>query len=204
MIAHPTLAALRQEAIKIVSQNTPQETASPADLDAVSLLHELHVHQVALELQMQAMKEALVEAEASRAKFYDLFQFAPVGCFSLSAGGKILEINRKGLAMLGLKTGDAVGQQIRDFFDLRSLDHLGLLLTTAQNTDSDVLIPKPLLLKGHRKLPILVSGQARSSADHATQKICIRLALIDVSLEQVAKQDALRALEQVSGYGALT
>ena len=47
MIAHPTLAALRQEAIKIVSQNTPQETASPADLDAVSLLHELHVHQVA-------------------------------------------------------------------------------------------------------------------------------------------------------------
>jgi transcriptional regulator with PAS, ATPase and Fis domain len=196
MSGYPSLASLRQAAQKILDQGP---VPAPPGLDPVAMLHELQIHQVELELQMNALKEALAEAESSKARFQDLFQLAPMGCFSVSLEGEILEINRKGLAMLGITAETAAGRQLRAFFDAGSLPGLEVFFQTVRETDAEVATPEPLLLKAHLKLPILVSGQARAGTDLATRKSCLRLALMDVSAETLAREDALSALDRLSG-----
>jgi PAS domain S-box-containing protein len=77
--------------------------------------HELHVHQIELELQNEALQVARNEAESALEKYTDLFDFAPVGYFSLDSRGQILEANLTGAAMLGVNRSRLVGQRLPRF-----------------------------------------------------------------------------------------
>lgn len=195
-----TLQALRIEAQKMLERNP---SVAPAGLDSAALLRELQLHQIQLDLQMNALSEALKQAEAAQAKFQDLFQLAPVGCLSLSVSGHIQEINRKGLDMLGTTGGLALGRPFRAFFPAESVPHVDALLRSALTEGGDVCASEPLLLRGARVLPLFVSLRMRSSMDPATQKGCLRIALTDVSAEKTAREDAVQALHKISGLGML-
>ncbi len=78
-------------------------------------LHELHVHQIELELQNEALQVARNEAESVLEKYTDLYDFAPVGYFSLDERGRILEANLTGAAMLGVNRSRLVGQRLTRF-----------------------------------------------------------------------------------------
>ena len=78
-------------------------------------LHELHVHQIELELQNEALQVARNEAESALEKYTDLYDFAPVGYFSLDECGRIMEANLTGAAMLGVNRSWLVGQRLPRF-----------------------------------------------------------------------------------------
>jgi len=65
------------------------------------LLHELQVHQIELEMQNEELRRAHTALEESRDRYLDLFEFAPIGYFTLSAEGLIIEVNFVGAALLG-------------------------------------------------------------------------------------------------------
>ncbi len=69
--------------------------------DARRLLHELEVHQIELEMQNEELREARAEIEAGLDRYADLYDFAPVGYFTLSPEGKILQLNLAGARLLG-------------------------------------------------------------------------------------------------------
>jgi len=71
--------------------------ATPAD----ELLHELQVHQVELQMQNEELRQAQSALEASRTRYVELFEFAPVGYLSLTRGGLIEAVNLAGAGMLG-------------------------------------------------------------------------------------------------------
>ena len=71
--------------------------ARPAD----ELLQELQVHQIELEMQNEALREAQVALEKSHDRYVDLYHFAPVGYFTLTDTGLIAEVNLTGAALLG-------------------------------------------------------------------------------------------------------
>ncbi|MCC5841417.1 MAG: PAS domain S-box protein [Opitutales bacterium] len=73
------------------------------EIDSQRLLHELQVHQIQLEMQNEELREARVRLEESLEKFTDLYDFSPVGYFSLDEGGRILEVNLTGAALLGIE-----------------------------------------------------------------------------------------------------
>ena len=73
------------------------------EADPRRLLHELQVHQVELEMQNAELQEARDRLEALLEKYTDLYDFAPVGYFSLDEQGRILEVNLTGAALLGVE-----------------------------------------------------------------------------------------------------
>ncbi len=68
--------------------------------EANALLHELQVHQIELEMQNEELKSANTQAENSRAKYYELYDLAPIGYFTVNEHGKILEVNQASADLL--------------------------------------------------------------------------------------------------------
>jgi PAS domain S-box-containing protein len=83
--------------------------------DAHRVLHNLQVHQIELELQNEELRHAQVELEASRARYFDLYDLAPVGYFTLDENGLILEANLTGATLLGVARGALVKQPLARF-----------------------------------------------------------------------------------------
>jgi PAS domain S-box-containing protein len=109
------IAELRQRAEEIARAEEAQthETMSPEE--AGCLLHELQVHQIELEMQNEELRRAQIELEASRARYFDLYDLAPVGYFTLSEQGMILEANLTGAGLLGVGRNALVKQPFTRF-----------------------------------------------------------------------------------------
>lgn len=111
---NPTLAAaaLRRRAeARLRERQNPQGTAA----DPQRLVHELQVHQVELEMQNTELQEARDRMEALLEKYTDLYDFAPVGYFSLDDQGRILEVNLTGAAMLGVERSRLINRRFQQF-----------------------------------------------------------------------------------------
>jgi PAS domain S-box-containing protein len=97
------LRRLAEEKARALQARLPK-TLSPEE--AGRLIHELQVHQIELELQNEELRRAQGELEASRARYFDLYDLAPVGYFSLGEQGLILEVNLTGAGLLSLARRD--------------------------------------------------------------------------------------------------
>ena len=118
--------ALRQQAEKIAQDKAGRvlenlNALSPADAQRV--LHDLQVHQIELELQNEELRRAQDELEASRARYFDLYDLAPVGYFTLNEDGLILEANLTGANLLGVTRAALVGQPLSRFIPGEDADN---------------------------------------------------------------------------------
>lgn len=78
--------------------------------DSLRLLHELQVHQVELEMQNAELQDAQDRMEALLEKYTDLYDFAPVGYFTLAADGTIRLVNLSGAGLIGIERSRLVGR----------------------------------------------------------------------------------------------
>jgi diguanylate cyclase (GGDEF)-like protein/PAS domain S-box-containing protein len=102
-LSDPTL--LRQQAEAILLQRTGNVVTEPVIAErrrAPQLHQELGVHQIELELQNEELRTIRLALEASRARYLDLYDMAPVGYCTLDSHGLILRGNLKVATLLGL------------------------------------------------------------------------------------------------------
>jgi two-component system cell cycle sensor histidine kinase/response regulator CckA len=92
---------------EVLDVRSPEETRQT--------LHELRVHQIELELQNDELRRAQAELDASRARYFDLYDLAPVGYITVSEQGLILEANLTAAILLGVARGVLVERLISRF-----------------------------------------------------------------------------------------
>jgi len=109
-----SLKKLRKQAEKRLLERDADIANMPLE-DINALIHELEVHQIELEMQNEELRQAQLDLEAARDKYTNLYDFAPVGYFSISDKGLILDANLVGATMLGMERGKLTGRHFSQF-----------------------------------------------------------------------------------------
>ena len=111
-------AELRAQAETLIrgkAAQLPEHLATLSPEVTRAMLHQLQVHQIELELQNEELRRAQVALEESRARYYDLYDLAPVAYVTVSKPGLILEANLTTCTLLGLARSALVGQPFSRF-----------------------------------------------------------------------------------------
>ncbi|MEI7636888.1 MAG: diguanylate cyclase [Syntrophus sp. (in: bacteria)] len=93
----------------------------PEDFNALSpeekrqILHELRVHQIELEMQNEELRQSHIDLDEARARYFDLYDLAPVCYLTLSEQGLILEANLTTATLLGVTKAALLKQRLTRF-----------------------------------------------------------------------------------------
>lgn len=154
------------------------------------LLHELEVHQIELEMQNAELQKARDELEVALEKYTDLYDFAPVGYFSLGESGEILEANLTGATLLGAERSRLINQRLPHFMSQDSrpgfLAFLGKVFLGSVVESCEVLLLKEgggTFWAGFRATPAV--------AFKGTRKWC-RVTVSDIAVRKQAEEVVLR------------
>jgi PAS domain S-box-containing protein len=182
-----SLTSLRKKAeAKLKKQDAKVERLSAKNVR--DLAHELGTYQIELEMQNEELRNAQEELEASRSKYVDLYDFAPVGYFTLDKNGLILEVNLTGADMLGINRRDLLKKPFSSFIPGRgdqALFHAhrkNLFLTQSRQT-----CEVKLTRKNH---PPFIAQLISRPVDDIDDKVDIsRTAVLDITERRQAEEE---------------
>jgi diguanylate cyclase (GGDEF)-like protein/PAS domain S-box-containing protein len=182
------LDQLRVQADARLAHRTPIDGPTQS---AEQLLHELHVHEIELEMQNEELQRAYVAMEESRDRYADLYEFAPVGYLTLTCEGLIDEINLTGSMMLGVERKKLMRRRFSQFVSPEDGKRWTTLLLDLFNSDEQPAQELALVRSDGNVIHVqadchLVSGAGRSSG-HAVPML--RIALTDVTAKNQVKQE---------------
>ena len=109
---------LRQKAEAKLAVESAKSDIGLNEMDVLRINHELQVHQIELEMQNEELVFAKEQAEDIAEKYIELYNFAPIGYFTFSREGNIIELNEYGSQMLGMNPNQLMNKN----FDLFIID----------------------------------------------------------------------------------
>jgi len=112
---------LRKNAEKKLMESKNETTFNAVEPDVKRLVHELQVHQIELEMQNEELHQANERAEAALKKYTMMYDFAPMGYFTLDHNGVIYELNFTGAELLGDRRFALINSNFKFFVSEESL-----------------------------------------------------------------------------------
>jgi PAS domain S-box-containing protein len=213
-------AKLRQRAELRLRGHPTKVIPNQTDADNQRRFHELEVHQIELEMQNTELRKVRDELEVMLEKYTDLYDFAPVGYFSIDESGVILEANLTSAALLGVERSRLINRRLLLFISPASrsilLNYLKEVFAAPKNQVCEALLLKEgvgtfwagfqatsaVSLQGTRKSCRVAFGDItdRKQAEEAQSRI-ETLAVANRELEQEivlrqAVEEDLRKSEQ--------
>jgi PAS domain S-box-containing protein len=164
-----------------------------SDHETRRLLHELEVHQIELELQNQELREAREETEALLVQYQELYDFAPVGYFTLKPDGTIKASNLAGASLLGLERSRLVGRNFLPFVTPEDRPAFASFLAKviAGMGKEEVELGLAPLQEGNPLLYVKVEAVTDSAGRRC------RVAVIDITKRKQAEEDLERYREHL-------
>jgi len=106
---------LRKKAEEKLKENQQKTGESLLEVDVKRLLYELQVHQIELEMQNEELRQAYATSEIALKKYTMLYDFAPMGYFTLDSNGMISDLNFTGAEMIGERRFSMINASFRSF-----------------------------------------------------------------------------------------
>lgn len=127
---------LRRKAEKLLSKKGIKGKQILSHADALEIVHELQVHQIELEMQNEELRRTQQEAEESRNKYTDLYDFAPIGYFTFDKDGTVMDSNLAGAAILGVEKCGMVNRRFQIYVAHDSLNIFNTFCKRVFETDT--------------------------------------------------------------------
>ncbi len=178
------------------ARQTPDET-TPSALDTQDMVRELQVHQIELEMQNDALRQTSEVLDSARARYFDLYDLAPVGYVTVTESGLIHEANLTAATLLGVARSVLVMQTLSDFVGQEDQQSYALLCKKLLDTG----LPQTRDLKMTRQNgnQLWVHLLATAATDNAGVRV-MRMVLSDINTLKSFE----RHLDHLAHYDALT
>ncbi len=191
--------ALRQQAEQTAAARAAAARAAaddelPPPEELPRLVHELQVHQIELEMQNAALREAQAELETSRDRYADLFDFAPVGYVTVDEAGAVCAINLTACTMLGVERGWVLGRRLAAHVHAAAKDRFVEYLRACRDAEGGEELTGEFGLAETPEGELSVLVRTAIAADPHTRRREFRMALIDISAHK--RVGELRALNE--------
>ncbi len=178
--------SLCRRAEELLEPDAPEGEQLHSKDAAQRLLQELQVHQIELEMQNAELQRARYEVEVTLERYADLYDFAPVGYFTLGRDGAIGSVNLTGATYLGCERSRLIGRRfgkyVADEVRPRFSDYLGKVFAGEGNCSCEV----ELVREGSSPLFVQIEAVAFGSGEEC------RAAVLDITGRRQAEGALLR------------
>lgn len=149
---------LRRRAEERLSEKEASPGPHPGDEDTLKLIHELSVHQIELEMQNEELMRVRSELEENLEKYSDLYDYAPVGYFTLAEDGQVLEVNFTGATLLGKERSFLINRKFCAFLAEQSKPVFREFLSTVFKSDFKETSEVKFFDKNNTPRTLLIEG----------------------------------------------
>jgi len=116
------LGSLATEKVREGRRQSPENIDTLIPEEIRLRFHQLYISQIELEMQNETLREANGELESTRARYFDLYEQAPVSYCTLSETGLILEANLTAAILLGVPRDALIRHPLAQFIHQNDQD----------------------------------------------------------------------------------
>lgn len=164
----------------------PMDDAEESSADSQRLLHELQVHQVELEMQNAALIQSQDEMERVLDKYTDLYDFAPIGYFSVNQRGEIQAVNLTGSALLGVERSRLINRPLSGFVEASFRHELATFWESVFTASGKTACEVKLLKSDGSTFWASLTGGSQSA--QSNEQELYRIAVTDITSLKVAQE----------------
>ncbi len=170
--------------------STPKKKGNLREVEFQTVLHELEVYQIELEMQNRELRESRQALEESYDRYVNLYDFAPIGYLTLNEQGMIKEINLTMASMLGVERRWLLGRAISSWILGSELPLFrSYLHTLKMNQTHNGKHNLALHLVRRDKSEIPVEFSSTHASDAVTGETLFRTAITDLTDRRDAEME---------------
>lgn len=175
------VAEMRRHTEEQLKENT-------SEMDSAGTGGETEVSHYELELQNAELCSAKGEVENNLAKYIDLYDFAPVGYFTLDRNGAISAVNLVGASQLGIEREALPGQRFELFVSVNTRQFFAYFLEKVFASRAKESCEVALTREGDHLCYVQIEAEAAASGDEC------RIVTIDVTVRRQT-ENVMREIE---------
>jgi two-component system, cell cycle sensor histidine kinase and response regulator CckA len=163
--------------------------SGPLSSEESRLLYDLRVHQIELQMQNEELRRTEANLETSRARYFDLYDLAPVGYLTIDEGGLIVEANLTASTLLGVARGALVKQPMTRFLVAEDQDSYYLYRKRLFATGAPQVLD--LRVRRHDGTQFWARFEATTAQDADATEVC-RMVVSDITDRKRIEEERLR------------
>ncbi len=192
--------------LRKLAENRLREKSTELDLsrpieDVHRLVHELEVHQIELKMQNEELRQIRDVLDASLEKYTDLFDFAPIGYFTLNSKGEIAVLNLTGSALLGMERSLLIGRNFCQFIAPEDQQVFSDFIVNTFNSQTRQSCEISLTIKSKPPLYVHIEGLSNQLSLECRMIITDISALKNSEKSLRESEKLYRAIGEANKYG---
>jgi PAS domain S-box-containing protein len=181
---------LRNKAEEILTEKKGHPKKLALEID--ELIHELQVYQIELEVQNEELRTAQFKLKTSQIRYFEFYDLAPIGYYTLDTNGLILDVNLTGATFLGEGKHELINRPLTRFITPDSRKkfskHVKRIIDSETNQQCELEIIK-------NESPIYVHIESKAFFDESGNIKEILITAIDITESKNAENERLESEE---------